>query len=175
MSNIINNTNVSAFTYFAQIQQLFSQYVQKMSQLSFLEKNLESSSSVFYSYPTQQNLFIVENTFNQKLQIMRQVPQLINSIVNNLIEATILLLSSLQKNISENNKIGIVIDDNALSSICSIIDQNSQQPLSIRDIYIRQCLSRNIPMLISNIEVRAQMNRITLPNFTKLEKILNNV
>lgn len=175
MSNNINNTNVSAFTYFAQIQQLFSQYVQKMSQLSFLEKNLESSSSVFYSYPTQQNLFIVENTFNQKLQIMRQVPQLINSIVNNLIEATILLLSSLQKNISENNKIGIVIDDNALSSICSIIDQNSQQPLSIRDIYIRQCLSRNIPMLISNIEVRAQMNRITLPNFTKLEKILNNV
>ena len=173
MNSIANSqSNVSVYTYLTQVQALFSQYIQIKTQLNLLDRNLENSTVAFNTFPTQQNLLSIENSWNQKLLFMRQLPQIVNNIAACLVDATKLVLVSLQMNISANNKIGIVLNDNAISSICSIIEQNIQQ-LFIKELYRQQCISQNIPMQLSDIEIRARVNQISIPNFDRLKVIIN--
>ena len=68
MNNMQNNQpSVSVYTFFTQVQSLYSQYIQVKTQLDLLEKNLNTSTIAFYTIPTQQNLLGVENAWNQKL------------------------------------------------------------------------------------------------------------
>ncbi len=173
MNNIANSqSNVSVYTYLTQVQALFSQYIQIKTQLNLLDRNLENSTVAFNTFPTQQTLLSIENNWNQKLLFMRQLPQIINNIAVNLVEATKLALNSMQMNIATNNKIGIVLNDNAISSICSIIEQNIQQ-LFIKELYRQLCINQNIPMQLSDIEIRARVNQVSIPNFDRLKAIIN--
>ena len=121
MNNMQNNQpSVSVYTFLAQVQSLYSQYIQVKTQLDLLENNLNTSTIAFNTIPTQKNLLGVENAWNQKLLLMRQIPQIVNSIVVNLVEATKMVLTSMQLSLSTSNRINIVLNDNAIASICSI-------------------------------------------------------
>ena len=173
MNNIQNNQpNVSVYTFLAQVQSLYSQYIQIKTQLNLLENNLNTSTIAFNTFPTQQNLLVVENAWNQKLLLMQKLPQIVNNIVVNLSEATKMVLTSMQLSLATNNRINIVLNDNAIASICSIVEQNSQQ-LYIKELYRQFCIAQNIPMLLSSIEISVRMNGINVPNFERLYKLIN--
>jgi len=173
MNNMQNNQpSVSVYTFLTQVQSLYSQYIQVKTQLDLLENNLNTSTIAFYTIPTQQNLLGVENAWNQKLLLMRQIPQIVNSIVANLVEATKMVLTSMQLSLATSNRINIVLNDNAIASICSIVEQNSQQ-LYIKELYRQFCIAQNIPMLLSGIKVSARMTRINIPNFERLHMLIN--
>ena len=173
MNNIQNNQpNVSVYTFLAQVQSLYSQYIQIKTQLNLLENNLNTSTITFDTFPTQQNLLVVENVWNQKILLMRQLPQVVNNIVVNLTEATKTVLASMQLSLATNNRINIVLNDNAIATICSIVEQNSQQ-LFIKELYRQFCIAQNVPMLLSDIEIKSQMTRIVVPHFSRLRKLIN--
>lgn len=155
-----------------QVQSLFSQYIQIKTQLNLLEKNLEASNRAFEAIPTQQNLFLIHNSWNQKYTLMQQIPQLINDIVVNLMEATKLALSSIQTNIASGNKLNLVLNDNAIASICSSIEQNTIIPF-IKELYRQYCITQNVPMQISNIDMLLRMSQNSIPNFNRLKAIIN--
>lgn len=167
-----NQPNTSVYSYLTQVQLLSSQLIQINTQLHLLEKNLEASNKAFNMIPTQQNLIAVQNTWDHKLTLMLQIPQIINNIATNLTEATMLALSSLQMNISSRNKINIVLSDNAIASICSSIELNITHPY-IRGLYRQYCISQNIPLQISNIDIMSRMSQIPIPNFERLKAIIN--
>ena len=167
-----NQPNTNVYNYLTQVQLLFSQLIQINTQLNLLEKNLEASNKAFNMIPTQQNLIAVQNTWDHKLTLMRQIPQIINNIAANLTEATRLALSSLQMNISLGNKINMVLNDNAIASICSSMEQNSIRPY-IRELYRQYCITQNIPLQISNIDILSRMSKIDIPNFERLKTIIN--
>lgn len=162
---------MSVYNYLTQVQSLFSKYIQIKSQLDLLEKNLEVSDRAFNMIPTQQNLFVIQNLWNQKFHLMQQIPQITNSIVANLSEATKLVLSSLQMNISSGNKLNLVLNDNAIAFICSTIEQNNILP-SIKELFRQYCITQNIPMQISNIEMLIRMSQNNIPNFRRLKAII---
>lgn len=167
-----NQQNVSVFNYLTQVQLLFSQYIQIKAQLNLLENNLEALDKAFDVIPTQQNLFAIQNTWNQKYQIMQQIPPIANSIVANLTEATKLALSSIQTNITSGNRLNLALNDNAIASICSTIEQNSIHPY-IKELYRQYCIMQNIPMQLSNIEMLLRMSQNNIPNFSRLKAIIN--
>ncbi len=167
-----NQQNVSVFNYLTQVQSLFSQYIQIKAQLNLLENNLEALDKAFDVIPTQQNLFAIQNTWNQKYQIMQQIPPIANSIVANLTEATKLALSSIQTNITSGNRLNLALNDNAIASICSTIEQNSILPY-IKELYRQYCIMQNIPMQLSNIEMLLRMSQNNIPNFSRLKTIIN--
>lgn len=167
-----NQPNVSIYNYLAQVQTLLSQYIQIKTQLNLLEKNLESSNRAFELLPTQHNLFVVQNSWNQKYTLMQQIPQLTNNIVVNLTEATRLTLTSLQINISSGNKFNLALNDNAIASICSTVEQNSVFPF-IKELYRQYCITQNIPVQMSNIELLLRMSQNFIPNFNRLKAIVN--
>ena len=167
-----NQPNTNVYNYLTQVQLLFSQLIQINTQLNLLEKNLEASNKAFNMIPTQQNLIAVQNTWDHKLTLMRQIPQIINNIAANLTEATRLALSSLQMNISLGNKINMVLNDNAIASICSSIEQNNIRPY-LRELYRQYCITQNIPLQISNIDILLRMSKIVIPNFERLKTIIN--
>ena len=167
-----NQPNTNVYNYLTQVQLLFSQLIQINTQLNLLEKNLEASNKAFNMIPTQQNLIAVQNTWDHKLTLMRQIPQIINNIAANLTEATRLALSSLQMNISLGNKINMVLNDNAIASICSSIEQNNIRPY-LRELYRQYCITQNIPLQISNIDILSRMSKIDIPNFERLKTIIN--
>ena len=167
-----NQPNVSIYNYLAQVQTLLSQYIQIKTQLNLLEKNLESSNRAFELLPTQQNLFVVQNSWNQKYTLMQQIPQLTNNIVVNLTEATRLTLTSLQINISSGNKFNLALNDNASASICATVEQNSVFPF-IKELYRQYCITQNIPVQMSNIELLLRMSQNFIPNFNRLKAIVN--
>ena len=103
---------------------------------------------------------------------MQKLPQIVNNIVVNLSEATKMVLTSMQLSLATNNRINIVLNDNAIASICSIVEQNSQQ-LYIKELYRQFCIAQNIPMLLSSIEISVRMNGINVPNFERLYKLIN--
>ena len=72
-----------------------------------LENNLSTSTIAFNTIPTQQNLSGVENAWNQQLLLMRQLPRIVNSIVVNLMEATKMVLTSMQLSLATSNRINI--------------------------------------------------------------------
>ena len=174
LMNNMNNSqpSVSVYTFLSQVQSLYSQYIQVKTQLDLLENNLNTSTIAFNTIPTQQNLLGVENAWNQKLLLMRQLPQIVNGIVVNLVEATKMALTSMQLSLATNNRINIVLNDNAIASICSIVEQNSQQ-LYIKELYRQFCIAQNIPMVLSSIKVSVRMNRINIPNFERLHMLIN--
>lgn len=172
MNSQSNTTSV--YNYLTQVQSLFSQYIQIKTQLNLLEKNLEASNMAFNIIPTQQNLYVIQNAWNQKYALMQQIPQVINNIVANLTEATRLALSSLQMNISYDNQLNLVLNDNAIASICSTIEQNSILPY-IKELYRQYCITQNIPMQLSNIEMLLRMSQNNIPNFGRLKAIINGI
>lgn len=167
-----NQQTISVYNYLTQIQLLFSQYVQIKAQINLIEKNLEALDKAFDMIPSEQNLFAIQNTWNQKYQLMQHIPQATNNIAINLMEATRLALSSLQTNISSGNKINIVLNDNDISSICSFIERNGVIPY-IRELYRQYCITQNIPLQISNIDILSRMSKCSIPNFEHLKAIIN--
>ena len=167
-----NQQNISVFNYLTQVQSLFSQYIQIKTQLNFLEKNQEALDKAFDMVPTQQNLFSIQNAWNQKNQLMQQIPQIVNNIVANLAEATKLALSSIQANITSGNRLNLVLNDNAIASICSIVEQNRFLPF-IKELFRQYCIAQNIPMQMSNIEMLLRMSQNNIPNFSHLKAIIN--
>ena len=103
MSNFINNDqpNGNVYTYLAQIQSIYLQYIQIRTRLTMMDDNLKTSSVEFDRLPTQQNLYAVQNAWNQKFTLMQQIPHIVNNIVSNLTEATKFVLSSMQLNIAD--------------------------------------------------------------------------
>lgn len=67
MSNFINNDqpNGNVYTYLAQIQSIYLQYIQIRTRLTMMDDNLKTSSVEFDRLPTQQNLYAVQNAWNQ--------------------------------------------------------------------------------------------------------------
>lgn len=173
MNSIINNnqSNGSIYTYLTQVQALYLQYIQIKTRLNILEENLKILNAEFDRFPTPQNLRDVQNIWDQKLTFMQQIPQIVNSIVANLTEATKFVLTSIQSNIANNNRLGVTLNDNAIASICSLVEQDSYQ-LNIKELYKQYCIIQNIPMQLSDIEIRTQMMGLSLPNFNRLKRII---
>ena len=78
MSNFINNDqpNGNVYTYLAQIQSIYLQYIQIRTRLTMMDDNLKTSSVEFDRLPTQQNLYAVQNAWNQKFTLMQQIPHM---------------------------------------------------------------------------------------------------
>lgn len=173
MSNFINNgqSNGNVYAYLAQVQSIYLQYMQIKTRLTMLDENLKISNIEFDRFPTQQNLYAIQSIWNQKFTLMQQVPQLVNNIILNLTEATKFILSSMQASIAANNKLGATLNDNAIASICSLVEQDPHQ-LHIKELYKQHCAMQNVPIQLSDIEIRIQMMRWSLPNFDRLKRII---
>lgn len=82
-----------------------------------------------------------------------------------------MVLTSMQLSLATSNRINIVLNDNAIASICSIVEQ--KQLLYIKELYRQFCIAQNIPMLLSSIKVSVRMTRINIPNFERLHILIN--
>ena len=162
-----NQPNISVQNYLAQVQALYIQYMQIKTQINLFEKNLEVTSTAFDAIPTQQNLLVVQNAWNQKFNLMQQLPLLVNNIVSNLTEATKLTLSLVQMNISSANNISLVLNDNAIATICTLLEQNNNF-LFLKELFRQYCITQNIPMQMSNIEILLRMSKNNMPNFRRI-------
>lgn len=173
MNSFISNNqpNGSVYNYLTQVQALYLQYIQIKTRQNMLEENLKTLSFEFEKLPTQQNLNAVQNIWNEKLTLMQKIPQIVNNIASNLSEATKFVLSSMQSSIANNNRLGVTLNDNTIASICSLVEQEQYQ-LNIKELYTQFCIIQNIPMQLSDIEIRAQMMRLVLPNFNRLKIII---
>lgn len=143
------------------------------NQLRTLDERLRISSEQFDRYPTQQNFYAVQNIWNQKFPLMQQISNIINSIISSFTETTKIILTSMQSSIDVNNKLGILLNDNAIGSIYLLVEQNQYQ-LDIKELYRQSCLIRNISTLLNNIEIKAQMMRLSLPNFDNLKRLIRD-
>lgn len=173
MNNFINNnqSNGNVYTYLTQVQSIYLQYIQIKTRLTMLDDDLKTSNIEFDRLPTQQNLHSIQNVWNQKFMLMQQIPQIVNNIVSNLTEATKIALSSIQSNIAVKNKLSAILNDNAIASISSLVEQDPYQ-LHIKELYKQYCIIQNIPIQLSDIEIRAQMMGLSLPNFDRLKRII---
>lgn len=173
MNNITSSQpNSSVYTYLIQVQSLFSQYIQMKMQLDMLNNNLERANIAFNMLPTQQTLFSVQNAWNQKLSLMQQLQQKVNEIIITLVEATKLSLVAMQRAISNGDRIGIAVNESAIASICSLLEQPPQM-LFIKELYKQYCITQNISIQLSDIEIRARMLQLAIPNFNRLKMIVN--
>lgn len=173
MNNLPNNNqiNVNVYTYLSQARLNYSQYLQIRAQLTMLDNNLKTLNAEFDRFPTQQYLSAVQNAWSQKFMLMQQVLQIITTIISNLTEATKLVLSSMQQSIVTGNKLSTILNDNDIASIYSIIEQNLHL-LQIKELYKQNCIAQNIHIQLSDIEIRAKMMRIPIPNFDHLKAII---
>jgi len=173
MNNILppNQSNGAIYNWIAQIQSVYSQYIQLRNQHRTLDDRLRISNEQFDKFPTQQNLYAVQDIWGQKLQLMQQIYHIVNSIISSLTEATKIILTSMQSSIDINNKLSILLNDNAIGSIYSVAQQNQYQ-LDLRELYRQSCLMQNIPSLLSNIEIKMQMMRLSLQNFDNLKRLI---
>lgn len=173
MNNFINNSQPynSIYTYLGQVQTLYLQYIQVRTQLATAENNLNVLNADFNKLPTEHLLHSIQNEWNRKFALMSNISNIVIHIVTNLTEATKFALSSIQSSIAANNKLSAILNDNAIASICSIVEQDQQQ-LNLKEAYKQKCRIQNITMQISDIEVRAQMMRVPLPNFDRLKRII---
>ena len=139
MNNITGGQpNSSVYAYLIQVQSLFSQYIQMKMQLDMLNNNLQRANIAFDTLPTQQTLFSVQNVWNQKLSLMQQVQQKVNEIIITLVEATKLSLIAMQRAISNEDRVSIAINESAIASICSLVEQ-SPHMLFVKDLYKQYC------------------------------------
>lgn len=173
MNNILppSQSNGAIYSWMAQIQSVFSQYIHMRNQHRTLDDRLRISNEQFDKFPTQQNLYAVQDIWGQKLQLMQQICHIVNNIISSLTEATKNILSSMQSSIAVNNKLSILLNENAIGSIFSLVEQNQYQ-LNLKDIYRQSCLMQNIPSLLSDIEIKTQMMRLYLPNFDSLKRLI---
>lgn len=166
-----NQSNSNIYNGLAQVQSIYSRYIQIRTQLKMLDSHLKIVSEEFDTFPTQQNMYKVQNIWEQKIPLMRQISILVDSMVENLTEATKIILTSMQSSIEFNNKLSILLNDNAIASIYSIVEQNQYQ-LDIKELYRQSCLMSNIPSILNNIEIKSHMMRLTLPNFDNLKNLI---
>lgn len=172
MNNIpTNQSNGAIYNWLAEIQSVFSQYIMMRNQLKTLDDRLSVSNDQFDKFPNQQNFYAVQNLWSQKFPLMQQISNTVNSIIYSLTEATRIFLTSMLSSIDANNKLSTLLNDNALASIYSVAEQNPYQ-LDIREQYRHSCLTQNIPSLLSNIEIKSQMMRLSLPNFDNLKGLI---
>ncbi|MDE7455347.1 MAG: hypothetical protein K2M96_01430 [Prevotella sp.] len=173
MNNLPNNnqTNMNVYTYLSQVRLSYSQYLQIRAQLTMLDNNLRTLNVGFDTFPTQPNLSAVQNAWSQKFMLMQQILQIMTTIISNLTEATRLVLSSMQQSIATGNKLSTILNDNDIASICSIVEQNLHQ-LQIKELYKQNCIALNIHIQLSDIEIRAQMMGISIPNLDHLKTII---
>lgn len=173
MNNILppSQLNGAIYNWIAQIQSEYSQYIQLRNQHRTLDDRLRILNEQFDRFPTQQNLYALQNIWSQKLQLMHQISHIVNNIVSSITEATKLILTSMQSSIDVKNQLSILLNDNAIGSIYSLVEQNQYQ-LDIKELYRQSCLMQNIPSLLSNIEIKTQMMRLSLPNFDKLKRLI---
>ena len=173
MNNITGGQpNSSVYAYLIQVQSLFSQYIQMKMQLDMLNNNLQRANIAFDTLPTQQTLFSVQNVWNQKLSLMQQVQQKVNEIIITLVEATKLSLIAMQRAISNGDRIGIAVNESAIASICSLVEQTPHM-LFVKDLYKQYCITQNVPIQLSDVEIRARMLQLAIPNFNRLKMIVN--
>ena len=173
----MNNTllqgqsNGNIYNELAQIQSIYSHYIQLRTQLKMLDDRFRLSNDEFDRFPTTQNIYTMENIWHQKRSVMQELCHIVYNIVSNLTEATKIILTSLHSSIEFNNKLSILLNDNAIASIYSLIDQNQYQ-LDIKEMYRQSCLMQNISSLLNNIEIKTQMMRMPMPNFDNLKKLI---
>ena len=173
MNNITGGQpNSSVYAYLIQVQSLFSQYIQMKMQLDMLNNNLQRANIAFDTLPTQQTLFSVQNVWNQKLSLMQQLQQKVNEIIITLVEATKLSLIAMQRAISNGDRIGIAVNESAIASICSLVEQTPHM-LFVKDLYKQYCITQNVPIQLSDVEIRARMLQLAIPNFNRLKMIVN--
>lgn len=173
MNNITGSQpNSSVYAYLIQVQSLFSQYIQMKMQLDILNNNLERANIAFDMLPTQQTLFPVQNVWSQKLSLMQQVQQKVNEIIITLVEATKLSLIAMRRAISNEDRVSIAINESAIASICSLVEQPPHM-LFVKDLYKQYCITQNIPIQFNEIEFRARMLQLAIPNFNRLKMIVN--
>ena len=142
------------------------------TQLDMLNNNLERVNIAFDTLPTQQNLYSVQNAWSQKLSLMQHLQQKVHEIIITLVEATKRSLIAMQRAISNGDRIGIAVSESAIASICSLVEQNPHM-LFVKDLYKQYCITQNIPIQLSDIEIRARMLQLALPNFNRLKMIVN--
>lgn len=173
MNNILptSQSNGAIYNWSVEIQSIFSQYIYIKNQLRTLDDRLKISNEQFDKFPTQQNFYAVQDIWNQKIPLMQQISDIINSIISSLTETTKIILTSMQSSIDANNKLGILLNDSAIGPIYSLAEQDQYQ-LDIKELYRQSCLMQNIPFLLSNIEIKSKMMRLSLPNFDNLKQII---
>ncbi len=173
MNNIlqISQSNGGFYNWLAEIQYEFSQYIKLKNQLKTLDESFRSSNELFEKIPTQSNFFMIQNLWNQKVPLMQQITTVSDSIIDNLTNATKIILTSMLSSIEINNKLSILLNESSLGSIYSLVGQNENQ-LNLKEIYKQSCLMQNIPSLLSNIEIKTQMMRLSLPNFDNLKRLI---
>lgn len=172
MNNIpTSQSNGAIYNWLADIQSVFSQYIMLRNQLKTLDDRLRVLNEQFDKFPTQQNFYAVQNIWNQKIPLMQQISNVVNNIISSLTEATRIILTSMLSSIDVNNKLSILLNDNALASIYSVAEQKPYQ-LDIRELYRQSCLTQNVSSLLSNIEIKSQMMRLSLPNFDNLKRLI---
>lgn len=164
-------TGVNVYTYLSHVQSLCSQYLHTKTRLIQLDSDLQKRSLDFDALPNYQNLSAVNEAWNQKFSIMGMIPQIIDNIIYQLTEATRFALSSMQASISVNNQLSVSINDNAIASICSLVEQRAL-PLHLKELYRQSCIRQNIPLQLSDIEIRARMIGVTVPYFNQLKIII---
>lgn len=166
-----NNQPNNVYTYFGHAQSLYSQYIQLRTQLTMLDNNMKVLSIDFYKSPKHHKLHTVQNVWYRKYGLMQQMSQIKDNIVSYLTEATRLALSLIQSSIAMNNRLGAILNDNTIAFICSQVEEEKHQ-LLIKESYSQCCRERNINMQINDIETRARMMQISLPNFDRLKRII---
>lgn len=172
MDNNLNyQPNANAYTYISQAQAAYSQYLRLKIELNASENIINTANRLFESFPTQQNFSAVQDACNKKLLVMQQIPQIINTIAINLKEATKQALTYMKMSLESNNKLSIILNDNTFSSIYSFLEQNPVKPY-LQALYKQYCINENIPMQISDIEIRARLMLVNTPNFDKLKVII---
>lgn len=172
MNNIpTSQSNGAIYNWLADIQSVFSQYIMLRNQLKTLDDRLRVLNEQFDKFPTQQNFYAVQNIWNQKIPLMQQISNVVNNIISSLTEATRIILTSMLSSIDVNNKLSILLNDNALASIYSVAEQKPYQ-LDIRELYRQSCLTQNVSSLLSNIEIKSQMMRLSLPNFDNIKRLI---
>jgi hypothetical protein len=172
MDNVFNfQSEPNAYTYISQANNAFSRYLQLKIEATAIDNNLNTANRQFDLLPIQQNISAVQELWNKKIMVMQQISQIINTIAINLKEATKLVLASMQMNIATNNEVSIILSDNTISSIYSYLEQ-SPIKLYLQTLYKQYCINENIPMQISDIEIKTRLKRINTPYFDKLKVII---
>lgn len=170
-NNIYDQAGANVYTYLTQVQSVYSKYLQMRTQLRLFDNNLKVANDAFDKNPNYLNLGIVQNAWNQKYNVMQQIPSIADSIVVNLVAATKTALSSMQICLIDNNRMGVILNESTLASICTYVEQNTSQ-LNMLPYYRQRCVNEGIPMQISDIEMRTRMSGIITPNFDKLKVII---
>lgn len=166
-----DQSNGAIYNWLAQIQSVYSKYIWLKAQLEMLDNRLKTSSITFDKLPTQENFYAVQNIWNQKIPLMQQLSDVVRSIVVSLTETTKIILTTMESSIEIHNKISLLLNDNALGTIYSLVEQNQYQ-LDVKDMYRQSCLMQSIPYLLSNIEIKSQMMRLHLPNLDNLKRLI---